>query len=72
MVTIICMCMIVYLAGFVVNKMGGNDQHNSWYKQPCFISDKKLFQYQEQHTRSKKRNRQQAVVMFLIAMIKRI
>lgn len=72
MITIICMCMIMHPAGFIVNKMSRNDQGHGRNKQPGLIVNKKLFQYQKNKTAKEKKEGQQAVMMFFITMIKRI
>ena len=43
MVTIIGMSMTMQLAKPEIQKMGGNDQYNGRYQQPCLVFGKKLF-----------------------------
>ncbi len=59
-------------AGFIVDKVGGNDQGNSRNQQPGFVINKKLFQHQKNKTTKEKGKGQQAVVVFFITMIKGI
>ena len=64
--------MIVYAAGAVIEQMGANNEHNSRQEQPCFVLHKELLQHQESKTGKKKKQGNKTMVVFSIAMIKRI
>ena len=71
MITIIGMSMIVDAAKFVIKKMGGNYECYCRNKQPCFITDKKLLQHQQNESNRKNYQRQLPVMMPAVTMIQR-
>lgn len=52
--------------------MCSNNQDNSRNQHPCLMVDIKLFQDQENKSRTKQCKGQQAMMMFFITMIKRV
>ena len=53
MVAIISMGMIVYPAKTKVQDMGRYNKKHSWYQQPRFVENKKLFNYKQNNTQGK-------------------
>jgi hypothetical protein len=68
MVTIFCMCMVVYPTGAIVPHMSDHDEENGGYQQPGLIADEKLFGHQKSRSNVKQDQGLKAVVVFPVAV----
>lgn len=72
MITIITMAMCMYLAEFVIEKMGRDDQDYGRDQQPGLVINKVFFGDKEYKTKQEKDKRHSVMMVFAVAMVEGI
>ena len=69
MITVITMCVIMYTAKTIIEKVRPNNQQHCRNKKPKLVLMPDLFAKQQSNTCSKQNKWQQTMMMFLPAMV---